>query len=98
MEVGIKQRWSLRDFRDMHKVMKLTPPMTNKKTGEVFTSTAFIDAKGEVTLVGFSSKLGELTSAQIKARVDELQVVLLNSGKYKLCKAGNTDTWETIDF
>lgn len=97
MEVGIKQRWSLRDFKSMYKVMKLTPPMTNKETGEVFTSTAFIDAAGGVTLVGFSSKLGELTSAEIKKRVDELQVVLLNSGNYKLCKAG-TDTWETIDF
>lgn len=97
MNVGIKQRWSLRDFKSKYSVMKLTPPMTNSETGEVFTSTAFIDAAGAVTLVGFSSNLGELTSAQIKARVDELQVVLLNSGNYKLCKAG-TDTWETIDF
>lgn len=95
--VGIKKSWSLRAFRAMYDKMKLTNPMVNKETGEPFRSTAFIDAAGGVTLVGFSSKLGELSAAQIKAQVDELQVVQLNSGSYKLCKAG-ADTWEDVDI
>lgn len=96
-QVGVKQSWSLKAFRDKYDKMKLTPPMTNSETGEVFTSTAFIK-DGEITMVGFSSKLGELTAKQIKERVNELQVVLLESGSYKLCKKGNFEEWEDVDI
>lgn len=95
--VGIKNSWSLRDFRNSHGTMKMAGPFTNPDTGEQFMSTAFVSPSGAVTLVGFSSNLGELSPAQIKRQVDDLQVVELESGNYKLCKRG-TDTWETIDF
>lgn len=95
--VGIKNSWSLRDFRNSHGVMKMAGPFVNPETGEVFKSTAFVSPSGNITLVGFSSNLGELSPAQIKSQVDDLQVVELESGKFKLCKKG-ADTWETIDF
>lgn len=95
--VGIKNSWSLREFRDSHGAMKIAGPFTNSETGEIFKSPAFVSPTGAVTLVGFSSNLGELSAAQIKAQVDELQVVELMSGHFKLCKKG-TDNWENVDF
>lgn len=96
-QVGIKASWPLLSFARMYDRMKVTSPMTNSETGETFRSCAFIDAAGAVTLVGFSSNLGELTPKQIAAQKNELQVVQLNSGNYKLCKAG-TDSWEDVDL
>lgn len=94
--VGIKDSWSLISFARTHGRMKVAP-FVNKETGECFKSCAFLDSDGEVTLVAFSSKLGELTPAQIAAQKDDLQVVELESGSYKLCKAGH-DTWEDVDL
>lgn len=94
--VGIKNSWSLVDFAKAHGQMKVTNELTNSNTGETFKSCAFIDGSA-ITLVGFSSNLGELSPAQIKAQKDELQVVELESGNYKLCKRG-TDSWESVDL
>ena len=94
--VGIKNSWSLISFARTHGRMKVAP-FVNKDTGEAFKSCAFLSSEGEVTLVAFSSRLGELTPAQIAAQKDDLQVVQLESGSYKLCKAGH-DTWEDVDL
>lgn len=94
--VGIKNSWSLISFARTHGRMKVAP-FVNRETGEYFKSCAFLSSEGEVTLVAFSSKLGELTPKQIAAQKDELQVVQLESGTYKLCKAGH-DTWEDVDL
>ena len=94
--VGIKNSWSLISFAKTHGRMKVAP-FVNKETGECFKSCAFLGSDGEVTLVAFSSKLGELTPKQIAAQKDDLQVVQLESGSYKLCKAGH-DTWEDVDL
>ena len=94
--VGIKNSWTLLSFAKTHGRMKVAP-FVNKETGEAFKSCAFLSSEGEVTLVAFSSKLGELTPAQIAAQKDDLQVVQLESGSYKLCKAGH-DTWEDVDL
>lgn len=94
--VGIKNSWSLISFARTHGRMKVAP-FVNRETGEYFKSCAFLSSEGEVTLVAFSSKLGELTPKQIAAQKDELQVVQLDSGTYKLCKAGH-DTWEDVDL
>lgn len=94
--VGIKNSWSLISFAKTHGRMKVAP-FVNRETGECFKSCAFINNTDEVTLVAFSSKLGELTPAEIAAQKDELQVVQLESGTYKLCKAGH-DTWEDVDL
>lgn len=95
--VGIKNSWSLISFAKAHGRMKVTSPFINKETGEQFKSCAFINGDGNITLVAFSSKLGELTPQQIAAQKDELQVVQLESGSYKLCKTGH-DTWEDVDL
>ena len=94
--VGIKNSWSLISFARTHGRMKVAP-FVNKDTGEAFKSCAFLSSDGGITLVAFSSKLGELTPAQIAAQKDDLQVVQLESGSYKLCKAGH-DTWEDVDL
>ena len=94
--VGIKNSWSLISFAKTHGKMKVAP-FVNRETGEYFKSCAFIDSDEVITLVAFSSKLGELTPAEIAAQKNELQVVQLESGTYKLCKAGH-DTWEDVDL
>ena len=94
--VGIKNSWSLISFAKAHGRMKVAP-FVNKETGECFKSCAFLSSDGGITLVAFSSKLGELTPAQIAAQKDDLQVVELESGSLKLCKAGK-DSWEDVDL
>ena len=94
--IGIKNSWSLISFAKAHGRMKVAP-FVNKETGECFKSCAFLDSKGGITLVAFSSKLGELTPKEIAAQKDDLQVVELESGSFKLCKAGH-DTWEDVDL
>ena len=94
--IGIKNSWSLISFAKAHGRMKVAP-FVNKKTNESFKSCAFLSSEGEVTLVAFSSNLGELTPKQIAEQKDDLQVVQLESGSFKLCKAGH-DTWEDVDL
>ena len=94
--VGIKNSWSLISFAKSHGKMKVAP-FVNKETGEAFKSCAFLSSNGEVTLVAFSSKLGELTPKQIAALKDDLQVVQLESDSFKLCKTGH-DTWKDVDL
>ena len=95
--VGIKNSWSLLDFARSHGRMQVTNELTNSQTGGTFKSCAFVSTGGAVTLVGFSSNLGELTPKQIAQQKDSLQVVELESGNYKLCKAGS-DSWEDVDL
>ena len=94
--IGIKNSWSLISFAKAHGRMKVAP-FVNKETGECFKSCAFLSSAGKITLVAFSSNLGELTPKQIAAQKDDLQVVELESGSFKLCKAGH-DTWEDVDL
>lgn len=96
-EVGIKNSWSLVEFARANGTLKVAN-FVNRDDGEEFKSCAFVDPNGKVNcLVGFSSNLGELTPKQIIARKNELQVVELNSGNYKLCASG-ADQWETVDL
>lgn len=94
--VGIKNSWSLISFARAHGRMKVAP-FVNKETGEAFKSCAFVNSDNDVTLVAFSSNLGELTPQQIKEQKDSLQVVELESGTFKLCKQGNS-SWEDVDL
>ena len=103
--VGIKNSWPLLDFARSHGRMKVTNELTNSNTGEHFKSCAFVAPGGAVTLVGFSSNLDTINpkadskaiSKQIATQKDSLQVVELESGNYKLCKAGS-DSWEGVDL
>lgn len=94
--VGIKNSWSLLSFARAHGRMKVAP-FVNHETKECFKSCAFIGSDGEVTLVAFSSNLGELTPEEIAAQKDSLQVVELETGTLKLCKQGNS-SWEDVDL
>ena len=94
MEKGIKASWSLVAFARTHGKLSIAP-LVNKETGEAFKSCAFTNGD-TVTFVNFSSKLGELTPQQIASQKDDLQVVQLESGTYKLCKSGST--WEEVDL
>lgn len=78
-----KPDWSLLDFAREHGKMKVAP-FVNKETGETFKSCAFINTDGEVTLVAFWSRLGELTPAEIVENKENLFVTQLPSGYYKL--------------
>lgn len=76
----------LLEFAKLHGKMKVTKELTNPHTGEKFKSCAFIDANGRVTLVGFSTKIGELTPFQISEQKNYLQVVELSNGMLKLTR------------
>ena len=67
----------------------------NKETNEPFKSCIFTSANGEKCFVGFSSKLGELSPAEIARRKDSLQVVTLENGSHKLCAKGESQ-WEDV--
>ena len=96
MEKGIVASWSLITFAKSNGRMKVGS-FVNKDTDETFKSCMFVDAEGNVQkVVNFSSKLGELTPQQIVSMKNDLQVVQLESGTYKLCKAGST--WEDVDL
>lgn len=93
---NIKNSTSFMSFAKNFKKVQIAN-CTNHETGEIFKALAFTDDSNQLTFVSFSSKLGELTAAQIAAQKDELQIVELESGNLKLCKQG-VDTWETVDL
>lgn len=96
--VGIKNSWSLLAFAKSHGKMQVGE-FANKETGEVFKSCIFTDPTNQAnkTFVAFSSKMGELTPAQIAAEKDNLQVVELESGNFSLCKQG-ANAWEDVEL
>lgn len=99
-QVGIKNSWSFIEFViTFGPTLKLTNTFINKQTLEEFKSLAVINKDGKVTLVGFSSNLGQLSQQEIIDKKDSLKVVELESGNYKLCLEGNSkDSWETINL
>jgi hypothetical protein len=96
--VGIRNSWSLIAFANLKGKHMQTGVCKNKTTGEEFASCSFENpATGAVTFVGFSQNLGVLSPAQIAARKDELQVVELETGNFKLCKKGES-SWADVDL
>lgn len=96
--IGIAESFSLVEFaRAFGPKVQLAGPFTNPDSGEVFHSLAFEKPTGELTFVGFSSNLGELTPAEIIAQKADLQVVTLTSGTHKLCKRGE-NSWTEISL
>ena len=96
INIGVTNSWSLLSFAASHGKMKVAP-FVNRDSGEVFKSCAFVDSENNITLVGFSRNLGELTPAQISSMKNELQVVQLTSGSFKLCRQGNS-SWEDVEL
>ena len=96
-ETGINNSWSLIDFAKSHGKMQVGE-FFNSETGEIFKSCIFTNPTNNTrTFVAFSSKLGEMTPKEIAGRKDELQVVQLNSGTYKLCNKGS-NAWEDVNL
>lgn len=95
---GIRNSWSLMSFAKSHGKMQVGE-FVNKETGEVFKSCIFTNPEDSTkkTFVAFSSKLGELTPAEISASKENLQVVELESGNFSLCKVGQS-TWQDVDL
>ena len=84
---GLAQTWSLMDFARIKGKMSVAP-FTRKEDGSTFKSCIFRGPAG-VCFVAFSSKLGELTPAEIVARKNELSVSQLAVSKsYVLHKTG----------
>lgn len=95
---GITESFTLVEFaRAYGPKVQLAGPFTNPDSGEIFHSLAFEKPSGELTFVGFSSNLGELTPAEIIAQKSDLQVVTLSSGTHKLCKKGE-NSWTEISL
>lgn len=92
--MAIVEGWSLRAFKSEMGKMRIGS-FVNGKTAQPFKSCIFGEGDN-LCFVAFSSKLGELTPSQIKAQVDDLQVVQLDSGHYSLCKRGGN--WEDVDI
>lgn len=63
----------------------------------IATSAVPKDKESSYLMVGFSSKLGELSNAELQKQLDSLQVCQLESGSFKLCKQGEGD-WETVEL
>lgn len=93
---GIKNSWSLLAFARMKGKMQVGN-FVNSETGEEFKSCVFTNTEGSRCFVAFSSKLGELTPAEISSRKNELQVVELESGNYSLCKQGENN-WQDVEL
>ena len=86
--------WSLVAFARQYGKMQVGSFVNEE--GTPFKSCIFTDDDGTKRFVGFSQKLGVLSPAEIASRKDELQIVLTENGKYKLCKSGST--WEDVDL
>lgn len=101
--VGIKNSWGFMSFAKAHGIPKTGMfSAVDNQTGEVrnFKSIVFVSPEDKRTVncfVGFSSKLGELSDAEIVRRKDELQVVELESGSFKLCAQGE-NAWNELNL
>lgn len=96
VNVGIKDSYSLMAFARLKGKMQVGE-FERKDNHEKFKSCIFTAPDGSRTFVAFSSKLGELTPAEIAAQKDQLQVVQLESGNYSLCRQGQNN-WEDVDL
>ena len=99
MNNEIKNSWSLVAFSQTFDKVKLAT-LKNKESGQEFKALACIKG-GEVTFVGFSKKMGELTSSEIQSKKNNLQVIqCLGEDKiirYYLSERGE-NSWEELSL
>ena len=77
--------WTLDEFTSEFGPKMQVKEYANGKTGDLFKSCVFTKGKTR-TFVSFSSKLGEHTKQELLDMKDELIVMKVQSGKYKLAK------------
>lgn len=92
-----QQDWSLIEFAKEYGPKMGLKTLINSKTGKKFKVCVFITPIGKETFVRFFSQLGELTSAEISLKKDELKVGMMDNGKFYLHDV-NTKTWENVDL
>lgn len=92
----IVNRWTLLAFAAAHG--KMQTGTAKDKEGVEFKSCSFTNPHtGARTYVGFSSNLGVLSAQEISRRKNELQVVQLETGGYRLCAQGQS-TWDDVEL
>lgn len=91
----ITNRWTLLEFAKIHG--KMQTGTAKDKDGVEFKSCSFTNNEGTRTYVGFSSKLGVLSAKEIAEQKNNLQVVKLDTGGYRLCKQGESN-WDDVDL
>ena len=84
-EVATLKTWTLEEFTNEFGPKMQVKEYANGKTGDLFKSCVFSKGKTR-TFVAFSSKLGELTKKEILEMKDELIILRVQNGKYKLAK------------
>lgn len=84
-EVVTLKTWTLDEFTNEFGPKMQVKEYANGKTGDLFKSCVFSKGKTR-TFVAFSSKLGELTKKEILEMKDELIILRVQNGKYKLAK------------
>lgn len=100
---NIKESWDLVAFATLHDKKMAIVECTNQETGEVFHACAFGADRDSRVFASFSRNLGELTSAEIVAQKDDLQVVEWNNPETKkhgfsLCKKGGSDKFQEVNL
>ena len=79
------QTWTLDEFINEFGPKMQVKEFANSKTGDLFKSCVFTKGKTR-TFVAFSSKLGEHTKKELLDMKDELIILKVQNGKYKLAK------------
>jgi hypothetical protein len=113
-ESNIINRMSFKNFFIKFGKRLRLADFVNKETGESFSMLAFGTSANpkELTYVGFSQNLGELTSAEINREKDNLQIIQLRVNpevlarrkaegrqleSYKVCRVGEM-SWEEVEL
>lgn len=95
---SIVNHWSFLAFAREFGAKFAKGACTNHETGEIYQACTFTDKEGNRTFVGLGKSLGQDMSLQELVDMrNNLQVVELDSGTYRLCKQGES-TWETVDL
>lgn len=99
-ENRIKNSWGLVAFARMKGKMQVAPFVN--ENGEAFKSCVFTHPEtGERSFVNFSSKLGELTPAEIAAQKADLQVIerMGDDGKTRfILSHTGQNNWQDVDL
>ena len=94
---NIVNHWSFLAFAKQFGMDFAKGECVNHETGETFQACTFTK-DGKRTFVGFGKSLDQSMSLQdIVAGHKGLQVVQMDSGRYILCKVGESH-WETVSL
>ena len=103
--MAVINSYSWSSFKALKGTPKYATGLINGNSGDEFTALAFehptertSDGKPSVCFVSFAQKLGVLTPQQLKARINELQIVENEEHRFTLCEMGENSGWEVLNF